>query len=90
MRVIFNNPIKKDNEISIIDKLFDPIFDYHNALLNEISHDVYIPWHGESHLIANDRSDINWKDKSPTFNNIINKLCDFFSSNTKCDAFKFL
>jgi len=78
MRVIFNNPIKNNNEISIIDKLFDPIFDYHKALLNEISHDVYIPWHGESHLIANDKSNENWKDKSPTFNNIINTLCDFF------------
>lgn len=77
IRIRFNEPIKYGNEVSITNNIF-----YDNSLFqkltNEISNDVYIPWHGDSHLIANDNFFDNWKDKSETFNYIIKLLCGYF------------
>lgn len=47
-------------------------------------------WHGNdkiegTHLIANDRT--NWKEKCPTFNFIVNKLCEYFSMNVQATRF---
>ena len=75
MRVLFNKPIINGNEICIINNIIwpnDPI----NVLQNEINNYVFKPWHGDSHLIADDSLD--WKKHSPSFNTIINILCDYF------------
>ena len=34
-------------------------------------------WHGDSHLIADDKSSIKWKDKCPTFNMVCGNLLPF-------------
>jgi hypothetical protein len=77
IRVIFNNQIKNSNEISINNNIFYDNNMYNN-LLSEISEDVYKPWHGDTHLIADDLHDIDWKSKSPTFDKIIKQLCSYF------------
>ncbi len=79
MKILINKPIYNNNEISINNNIFDTNINYYNNLLKEINNDVYLPWHGESHLIANDKSDIDWKSKSQTFNLVINKLSEYFN-----------
>jgi alkylated DNA repair dioxygenase AlkB len=76
MRIVFNQPINSGNQVAIIDNCTfwsDTI----TRLLNEISKDVYKPWHGDNHLIADDT--LKWKEKSPTFKHIIDSLCRYFN-----------
>ena len=77
IRVRFNESIKNGNEISITNNLF---FDkqIYSKLLSEISNEVYKPWHGDSHLIADDSYIEDWKGNSPTFDYIIKQLCSYF------------
>jgi hypothetical protein len=77
IRIKFNCAIKNGNEISIHDNIFYDKNLYNN-LWSEIGNDVYKLWHGDTHLIADDSHNINWKSKSPTFNNIIEHLCNYF------------
>ena len=79
MRVFFNKPICKENEVTIVNTLFQDTDDIYNNLISEVTEDVYVPWHGDTHLIANDRSEIDWKAKSPTFDFVITKLCHYFN-----------
>lgn len=53
----------------------------YTALLEEITlvderKGVLIPWHGSSHLIANDKTD--WKEDCPVFNKLIDSIADTF------------
>ena len=76
MRIVFNQPINSGNQVAIIHNCTfwsDTI----TRLLNEISKDVYKPWHGDNHLIADDT--LKWKDKTPTFKHIIDSLCRYFN-----------
>ena len=77
IRLIFNNPITHGNEVSINNNIF---YDknLYKSLLSEIDKDVYKLWHGDTHLIADDSHNIDWKSKSPTFEKIIKQLCDYF------------
>jgi hypothetical protein len=77
IRVRFNEKIKFGNEISIINNMF---YDknLYSKLLSEISNDVYKPWHGDTHLIADDTYIENWKENSLTFKYIIKELCSYF------------
>lgn len=77
IRVKFNEPILYGNEISINNNIFYDKNMY-NLLLSEIDKSVYKPWHGDSHLIADDSHEINWKSISPTFDKIIKQLCSYF------------
>ena len=77
IRVRFNEPIICGNEVSITDNLFYDK-DIFKILQQEITHKVYKPWHGDTHFIADDKSEIDWKAISPTFNIIIDKLCEYF------------
>jgi len=78
MRIRFNEQIKAGNEICIIKNMFynNNLFD---SLFNEIDKSLYIPWHGDTHLIANDKSEIDWKQHCPTFNTIINQISEYFN-----------
>jgi len=77
IRVKFNTPITFGYEVSINNDIFyDKNLYYH--LLSEIDDEVYKPWHGDTHLIADDSHNIDWKSKSPTFDKIIKQLCSYF------------
>ena len=77
IRIKFNSPILHGNEISISNNVFhdNNLF---NKLLIEINNDVYKPWHGDTHLIADDSHSIDWKSKSETFEFIIRQLSCYF------------
>ena len=77
VRIRFNQPIVNANEISIINNMFYEK-NLYNKLISEISNDVYKPWHGDTHLIADDSYIEDWKSNSETFNNIIKQLCSYF------------
>ena len=77
IRVKFNEPILYGNEISINNNIFYDKNMY-NLLLSEINKSVYKPWHGDTHLIADDSHVIDWKSISPTFDKIIKQLCSYF------------
>jgi len=78
MRVKMNEPIYFANEITIINNMFYNKTIYEN-ILKEVNDSVYKPWHGDTHLIADDRSDIKWKENSETFNQVITQLCSYFA-----------
>ena len=42
-------------------------------------------WHGDSHLIVDDKLD--WKEKCPTFNMVIEKIKDYFDMDIKATRF---
>ena len=77
IRLRFNSPIIFGNEVSINNNIFYDKNLYDN-LLTEINNDVYKKWHGDTHLIADDSHNIDWKSNSPTFNKIIKQLCSYF------------
>jgi len=78
IRIRFNEPLYSGNEICIVNNLFNNNNNIYNKLQTEISNNVYKPWHGDSHLIADDFHEIDWKSYSPTFNFIIKQLCSYF------------
>ena len=78
MRIKINEPIYFANEITIINNMFYDKTIYDN-ILKEVNNNVYKPWHGDTHLIADDRSDIKWKENSETFNQVISQLCSYFA-----------
>ena len=78
MRIKMNEPIYFANEIAIINNMFYNKTIYEN-ILKEVNDSVYKPWHGDTHLIADDRSDIKWKENSETFNQVISQLCSYFA-----------
>lgn len=88
IRIRFNEVIKASNEISIVNNIFYER-NLFNSLLNEVNEDTFKKWHLDSHLIADDKT--NWKIYSPTFNIIIDRLCDYFKmipSATRLNYYK--
>ena len=81
IRVKYNEPITSSNEISINSDIFNTLNDsnLYTNLIKEIDNAVYKLWHGDSHLIADDHHEIDWKIHSDTFNYIIDKMCKYFS-----------
>ena len=77
VRTIFNKFISNGNEVCIIDNIFFDNNLYDN-LVSEINNDVYKPWHGDTHLIADDSHKIDWKLNSSTFDYVIKHLCSYF------------
>lgn len=77
IRIRFNTPIICGNEVSINNNIF---YDKNlfKSLLSEIDDEVYKSWHGDTHLIADDSHNIDWKSNSPTFDKIIKQLCSYF------------
>lgn len=88
LRIKFNEPISNGNEVAIINNIFEDKTLY-KKLISEINNEVYKPWHGDSHLIADDSHLINWKDESETFQLIINKLCNYFCMTPGATRFNY-
>jgi hypothetical protein len=42
-------------------------------------------WHGDSHLIADDKK--AWKDKCPTFHNVVETMSNYFNMDVKATRF---
>lgn len=82
IKLKLNCPLTQNNQICIINLLnLDNIKNkYHEniieQLLSEIPDSVYKEWHGNSHIIADDN--IDWRSNSKTFNQIVDRLCEFF------------
>jgi len=88
MRIVFNQPINNSNQVAIVHNCHFDI-NIMQTLLDEVDFNVYKPWHGDNHLIADDS--LKWKDKSPTFNHIISTLCRYFNmtaSATRLNYYK--
>ena len=77
IRIRFNSPIINGNEVSIHNNIFYEK-NLYRSLLSEIDDEVYKPWHGDTHLIADDSNKIDWKSKSETFDKIVKQLCSYF------------
>jgi len=76
IRIRFNEPIFKSNEVSIVKSLFTNKNEIFNNILLQIDKENFKLWHGDSHLIADDNT--NWKSYCSIFINIINILSDYF------------
>lgn len=80
---------KVTHKVGVHDVIFVPEFcgykdDYslYKAILEEVSRvdekkGVLVPWHGDNHLIANDRK--QWKKDCPTFNMLIDSIAESFN-----------
>ena len=72
-------------DVLLVSHLFCPLSDLslYEKLHNELEssglteHQIWSSWHGDSHLIANDR--VEWKKHCPTFHFVLNKIRDFFN-----------
>ena len=88
-----NNEIYK-NKLGDRDVIIVPQFikeensgETYNKLLQEIENsgidekELWKLWHGDTHLIADDN--MNWKEKAPIFNSIIEKISLYFNIDVK-------
>lgn len=66
---------------------------FYDTLLKEINDSgiekdkLWKSWHGENHLIADDN--LNWKDKVPTFQFVIDYVEKYFNMNVKSTRFNY-
>ncbi len=52
------------------------------------SPEMWVPWHEQSHHIANDRErNGKWKDDSPVFKAVVEKIAKYFDMNVKATRF---
>ena len=60
------------NDLTLYNKL-------HSELENSglTSHQIWASWHGDSHLIANDK--VEWSKHCPTFHMVLDKIRDYFN-----------
>ena len=64
---------------------------FYDNLLKEIEESgvnldrLWKSWHGDSHWIADDK--LNWKQKCPTFNTVIEKIKNYFKMDIKATRF---
>lgn len=72
--VVVVQDIFKCNDYSIYQNLLD-------EMSNNVSEDVWVPWHGDTHVIANDK--LKWKKYCPTFNRVLDVLCKYFEMEAK-------
>jgi len=83
------------NDVIIVPNFLQESYnnEYYDKLLNEINsfgleHDkLWKLWHGDNHLIADDH--INWKEKVPTFQIIINTIEKYFNMEIKSTRFNY-
>jgi len=83
------NKISTTRDVIIVNDLFGDPNDriYYNKLLNEIQESgipeqqLWKLWHGDSHLIADDKR--KWKESCPTFTEIMDKIKNYFDMDIK-------
>ena len=83
------NKVSSTRDVIIVNDLFGDQNDqtYYNKLLNEIQesgipeHQLWKLWHGDSHLIADDKR--NWKECCPTFTEVLDKIRNYFDMDIK-------
>ena len=61
-----------ESDLTIYNKLHDEL--QHSGLT---PHQIWSSWHGDSHLIANDR--VEWSQHCPTFHMVLDKIRDYFN-----------
>jgi hypothetical protein len=49
--------------------------------------DLFKLWHGDSHLIADDHTKIDWKKKCPLFMKVIDRIKNYFKMDVKATRF---
>ena len=72
--VVVVQDIFKCEDYSIYQNLLD-------EMTKNVSENVWVPWHGDTHVIANDK--LKWKKYCPTFNRILDALCRYFDMEAK-------
>ena len=85
----------KTNDVILVNNFLnqDQKYLYYNKLLQEINESgldeksLWKLWHGDTHSIIDDH--INWKEKIPTFQNIIQKIESYFGFATTSSRFNF-
>ncbi|MBA43122.1 MAG: hypothetical protein CMF62_03820 [Magnetococcales bacterium] len=77
--VVLVNHLFNDN--SIYQKLLDELKQAMKELYPNNNHNVWKLWHGDTHFIADDH--LNWKEKCPYFNEIVDKACSYFKMQPK-------
>jgi len=80
-----------DKDVLLVPDLFKNSDITYDKLLFEIQNsgipenELFKLWHGDSHIIADDKLD--WKIKCPTFNKVISKIKDYFNLDIKATRF---
>ena len=95
MRILVEYGKKKcEAKLQTQDVLLVPDFfansgDVYEKLVDEVLKcgDVLVPWHGDSHLIANDK--LNFKEKCPTYLKVIEKIKNYFNMRIEATRFNF-
>ncbi len=85
----------KPNDVVIVPNFIEEIhpYEYYSKLLNEMDEsgieekDLWKRWHENNHFIADDS--LNWKEKAPTFNELLNKIEKYFNMKIKSTRFNF-
>jgi hypothetical protein len=80
----------RPNDVVVVPELFCDEEDtsVYDALLKEIkaagSDSIFVEWHGDSHVIANDRDQGGrWKERSPTFRKTVERIREYFGMDIK-------
>jgi len=95
MRILFSygvpsypRPILTRDVLCVPDLFCSPTdLSLYNQLHTELqnsgltSHQIWASWHGDSHLIANDR--VEWSKHCPTFHLVLDKIKDYFNMDIK-------
>ncbi len=76
-------------DVLLVPDFYTNTGDVYEKLVEEVLKcgDVLIPWHGDSHLIANDK--LNFKEKCPTYLKIIEKIKNYFNMRIEATRFNF-
>lgn len=91
MRVLFEyGKTKYEHEIStddviVVPDLFQDIS--YDDLLKEVPEEVFQLWHGDSHHIANDKHQVDWKANAPLFKEVIDRIANYFDMDVKATRF---
>lgn len=77
--------IIQSRDVIIIPNLFEDLGDVYNKILDELdaikNKKIWKPWHGDTHLIADDHE--KWKECSPTFIAVIDRIKKYFNMDVK-------
>lgn len=74
--LLVSNLFCKTSDLTLYNKLHSEL---ENSGLTE--HQIWSSWHGDSHLIANDR--VEWKKHCPTFHFVLSRIRDYFSMDIR-------